>query len=47
MSIVRGVKCLLCVVNAFAKCVWIKPMKDKRTKTVFKGFTGTLNQSKC
>ena len=26
----RNVKYLLCVIDVFTKCVWVKPLKDKK-----------------
>ena len=31
----RNVKYLLCVIDVFTKCTWVKPLKDKKGKTVF------------
>ena len=36
-SVSCGVKYLLCVIYAFTKCAWVKPLKDE-TKTVLHGF---------
>ena len=37
-SMNRGVKYLLCVIDVFTKCAWVKPLKDKEGKTVLHGF---------
>ena len=40
------VKYLLCAINAFTKYAWVKPLKDKKAKIVFNGFTGIVNECK-
>ena len=32
------VRCLLCVIDAFTNYAWVKPLKDKKGKTVFNAF---------
>ena len=34
----RNVTHLLCVIDVFTKCAWIKPLKAKKHKTVLHGF---------
>ena len=34
----RGDKYLLCVIDVFNKYAWAKPLKDKKAKTVLRGF---------
>ena len=34
----QGVKYLLCVIDLFPKYTWVKPLKDKKVKTVFNDF---------
>ena len=41
-----GVKFLLCVIDVFTKCAWVKPLKDKKTKAVLHGFIAKVNKSK-
>ena len=41
-----GVKYLLCAIDVFAKCAWVKPLKDKKAKTVFNTFMEIVNESK-
>ena len=41
-----GVKYLLRVINVFIKYASVKPLKDKKTKTVLNGFTEIVNESK-
>ena len=41
-----GVKYLLRVIYVFTKHVWVKPLKDKRVKTVLYGFVDKVNKSK-
>ena len=38
-------KYLLCVVDVFTKYAWIKPLKDKKAKTVLNAFVETVNES--
>ena len=42
----RGLKCLLCVIDVFIKNVSVKPLKDKKAKTVFPCFIERVNESK-
>ena len=42
----QGVKYLLCVLDVFTKYAWIKPLKDKKAKTVLNSFIGKVNESK-
>ena len=42
----RGVKYLLCAIDLFTKYTWVKPLKDKSTKTIFQGFNEIVNESK-
>ena len=41
-----GVKCLLCMIDIFSKYACIKPLKDKKPKTVLSGFFKIVNESK-
>ena len=34
----KNVKHLLCVMNVFTKYAWVKPLKDKKGKTVLNDF---------
>ena len=43
----KNVKYLLCVVDAFTKYVWVKPLKDKNGKTVLNAFIEIVNESNC
>ena len=40
------VKYLLCILDVFTKYAWIKPLRDKKTKTVLYGFIEIVNESK-
>ena len=40
-----GVKYLLYVIDVFTKYSWVKPLADKRAKTVLDGFVGMVNES--
>ena len=37
----------LCVINVFTKYAWVKPLKDKKGKTVFNAFIEIVNESNC
>ena len=39
----RGVKYVSCVIESFTKYAWVKPLKDKKAKTVLHGFIETEN----
>ena len=39
----QGVKYSLCVIDVFTKYVWIKPLKDEKTKTVLHDFVERVN----
>ena len=41
----KNVKYLLCAVDLFTKYVWVKPLKDKRGKTVLNAFMEIANES--
>ena len=41
----RNVKYLLCVIDNFTKYAWVKPLKDKKGKTVLNTFIEIINQS--
>ena len=43
----QGVKYLLCVVDVFTKYACVKPVKDKKAKTVLLDFIEIVNKSKC
>ena len=42
----RGVKYLLCVIDVFTKYSWLKPLEDKKAKTVFYGLIEIVSESK-
>ena len=44
-SINKNVKYLLCVVYVFTKYVWVKPLEDKKIKTVLNAFIEIGNES--
>ena len=46
-SLNRGAKYLLCVTDVFNKCAWVKPLKDKKAKTVLHSFIEIENVSTC
>ena len=43
----RDVKYLLCVIEVFTKYSWVKPLKNKKARTVLNGFIEIVNESKC
>ena len=45
-SMNHGVKCLLCVINVFTEYVYVRPLKDKKAKTVLHGFIQLVNEFK-
>ena len=40
----KNVKYFLCVVDVFTKYAWVKPIKDKKGKTVVNAFIETVNE---
>ena len=42
----RGIKCLMCLICVFTKYARVKPLKDKKSKTVLHGFVKIVNDSK-
>ena len=42
----RGVKYLLCIIDVFIEYAWVKPLKDKKVKTVLYDFVERVNKSK-
>ena len=41
----KNVKYLLCVIDVFTKYAWVKPLKDKKGKTVLNTFIKIVNES--
>ena len=41
----KNVKYLLCFMDIFTKYAWVKPLKDKKGKTVLNTFIEIINQS--
>ena len=41
----KNSKYLLCVIDFFTKYAWVKPLKDKESKTVLNGFIEIVNES--
>ena len=41
----KSVKYLLCVIDVFIKYPWVKPLKDKKSKTVLNAFIKLVNES--
>ena len=41
----KNVKHLLCVIDVFTKYAWVKPLKDKKGKTVLNAFMEIVNES--
>ena len=42
----HNVTYLVCIMDVFTKYTWIKPLKDKKGKTVLHGFTEIVNETK-
>ena len=40
-----NIKYLLCVIDVFTKYAWVKPLKDKKGKTVLNAFNEIVNES--
>ena len=43
----ENVKYLLCAIDVFSKYALVKPLKDKKDKTVLNAFVEIVNESKC
>ena len=43
----QGVKYLLCAIEGFTKYAWVKPLNDKKAKTVLHGLIRLVNEYKC
>ena len=43
----RGIKYLLCVIDAFTKYAWVKLLKDRKARAVVHGFVELGNKSNC
>ena len=41
----ENVRYLLCVIDIFTKYAWVKPLKDKKVKTVLNAFIEKINES--
>ena len=41
-----SVKYLLCAIDVFIKCAWVKQLTNENAKTVLNGFIRTENESK-
>ena len=41
----KNVKYLLCAIDVFTKFAWVKPLKDKKGKTVLNAFIEIVNES--
>ena len=41
----KNVKYILCVIDMFTKYAWVKPLKDKNSKTVLNAFMKIVNES--
>ena len=42
-----GVKYLLYVIDVFTKYAWVKPLKDRKDRTVLSGFIKIVNKFTC
>ena len=43
----KNVEYLFCVIDVFTKYKWVKPLKDKTSKTVLIAFIKIVNESNC
>ena len=43
----RDAKYFLCLIDVIIKYTCVKPLKDKKAKTVLNGFIGIAIESKC
>ena len=41
----KNVKYLLCAIDVFTRFAWVKPLKDKKGKTVLNAFIEIVNES--
>ena len=41
----KNVKYLLCAIDVFTTYAWVKPLKDKKSKTVLHAFIEIVNES--
>ena len=41
----KNVKCLFCVIVVLTKYAWVKVLKDKQSKAVYKAFIRMVNES--
>ena len=43
----KNIKYLLLVIDVFTKYAWVKPLKDKKGKTILNAFIEIVNESNC
>ena len=43
----KNVRYLLCLIDAFTKYAWVKPLKASKGKTILNDFIKIVNQSNC
>ena len=41
----KNVKYLFCIIDVFTKHAWVKPLKDKKGKTILNAFIKIVNES--
>ena len=41
----KNIEYLLCIIDVFTKYAWVKPLKDKKCKTVVNVFIEIVNES--
>ena len=46
-SVDKNVKYLLCVIDFITNYAWVKPLNDKKGKTVFNAFIEIVNEFTC
>ena len=43
----KNIKYLLCVIDVFTKYAWVKPLNDKKGKTVLNAFIEMVSEFNC
>ena len=47
IQLIKMFNYLLCVIDVFTKCAWVKSLKDKSGKAVLNAFIEIVNESNC
>ena len=43
----KNIKYLLCAIDVFTEYAWVKPLKDKKGKTILNAFMEIVNEPNC